>query len=276
MSTTRTITRATTDTQSRSGRGGALLAVLLMAPFLAQADATIANVATPAIRAGLGASGAEAELVVGGYLIAYAVLLITGARLGQAYGYKRLFVLGVAVFGLASLAAGLAPDAAVLVVMRVLQGAGAAAMYPQTLTGIQLNFAGAARTRAIGLFAIALAVGAVLGQILGGVLVSADIAGASWRPIFLVTTLIGHLTDAVPGRYAPDISGVAATTLQIGGAIGVAGFGSIYLALASHPGPVLASRAFAVTSLVLGGTAVLAAAAAYLATRLRGREGAAA
>jgi hypothetical protein len=87
-------------------------------------------------------------------------------------------------------------------------------------------------------------------------------------------TLIGHLTDAVPGRYAPDISGVATTTLQIGGAIGVAGFGSIYLALASHPGPVLASHAFAVTSLALGGTAVLAAAAAYLATRLRGREGA--
>lgn len=171
-------------------RDAAALAVLLMAPFLAQADATIANVATPAIRTGLGASGAAAELVVGGYLVAYAVLLITAARLGQAHGYKRLFLLGVAVFGISSLAGGLAANATVLVVMRVLLGAGAAAMYPQALTGIQLNFTGPARTRAIGLFAIALAGGAVFGQLLGGVLVTADIAGTGWRPILLINVPI--------------------------------------------------------------------------------------
>ncbi len=109
-----------------------LLAVLLVAPFLAQADATIANVATPAIRAGLGASATAAQLVIGGYLIAYAVLLITGARLGQTHGYKRLFLAGLAVFGASSLAGGLAPDPSLLVGMRVAQGAGAALMYPQT------------------------------------------------------------------------------------------------------------------------------------------------
>ena len=119
--------------------------MLLVAPFLAQADATIANVATPAIRAGIGASAAAAQLVIGGYLIAYAVLLITGARLGQTHGYKHLFLIGVAVFGVSSLAGGLAPDAAVLIGMRVAQGGGAALMYPQALTGIQLNFEGDAR-----------------------------------------------------------------------------------------------------------------------------------
>ena len=119
----------TTSTATRSRAGAAPLAVLLMAPFLAQADATIANVATPAIRTDLGASGAALELVIGGYFVAFAVLLITGARLGQIHGYKRLFLIGVAVFGGSSLGCGLAPDTTVLVGMRVLQGAGAALMF---------------------------------------------------------------------------------------------------------------------------------------------------
>jgi MFS family permease len=114
---------------ARRKRDGARLAVLLMAPFLAQADATIVNVAIPSIGGDLGASGAALELVVGGHLIVYAVLLITGARLGQTHGYRRLFLFGLAGFGGASLLCGLAPDPAVLVFARVLQGAGAALMY---------------------------------------------------------------------------------------------------------------------------------------------------
>ena len=92
-----------------AGHPRALLAVLLAAPFLSSVDATIANVATPAIRASLGASGASAELIIGGYLIAYATPLITGARLGQTHGYQRLFLLGMAGFAVTSLLAGLAP-----------------------------------------------------------------------------------------------------------------------------------------------------------------------
>ncbi|MGH2895462.1 MAG: hypothetical protein ACRDPM_19660 [Solirubrobacteraceae bacterium] len=86
-----------------------LLGLMLLAPFMAQADATIANVATPSIPAGLHASGAALELVIGGYLIAFAVLLITGARLGQTHGYKRLHLSGMAVFSLASLLCGTGP-----------------------------------------------------------------------------------------------------------------------------------------------------------------------
>jgi MFS family permease len=177
---------------------GRMLAVLLLAPLLASADATIANVATPAIRADLGASAAALELVVGGYFVAFAVLLITGARLGQTHGYKRLFLLGTGVFGAGSLFGGLAPDPALLIVARMLQGAGAALMLPQALSGIQLHFEGDARARAIGKYSLALSGGAVIGQILGGVLVS---AGHSWRPVFLVNVPI-CIAAIVAGRRA--------------------------------------------------------------------------
>src|SRR3954463_15457987 len=139
---------------------GRMLAVLLLAPFLAPAAAPIATVATPAIRADLGASGAALELVVGGYFVAFAVLLITGARLGQTHGYKRLFLIGTGVFGTGSLFAGLAPDPVLLILARVMQGAGAALMLPQVLSGIQLHFAGEARTRAIGRYSLPLSRGA--------------------------------------------------------------------------------------------------------------------
>ena len=180
-----------------------LLAVLLIAPFMAQADATIANVAAPSIHADLHTTGAELELVIGGYLIAFAVLLITGARLGQIHGYRRVFLLGVGVFTGASLLCGLAPGPIALIAARVLQGAGAALMFPQALTGIQLTFEGAERARAIGLYAIALSIGAVAGQVLGGVLVSADVLGSEWRSIFFVNVPVGVAVIAAGARYLP-------------------------------------------------------------------------
>jgi MFS family permease len=204
--------------QKGTMRPGWVLGVLLAGPFMAQADATIANVAAPSIHASLGASGAALELVIGGYLIAFAVLLITGARLGQTHGYRRVYLLGVGIFTVASLLCGLALDPVMLVLARVLQGAGAALMFPQTLTGIQVGFAGQRRTRAIGLYAVALSSGAVIGQILGGVLISANLAGSSWRPVFLVNVPAGVLAiaaglrampaDANRTRHPVDIAGV--------------------------------------------------------------------
>jgi len=193
-------------TYERLPHKGRLLAVLLMGPFMAQADATIANVATPSIRADLGASGAALELVVGGYMIAFAMLLITGARLGQTHGYRRVFVLGVTTFTTASVLCGLAPTPAVLVAARILQGAGAALMFPQALTGIQLSFEGAERARAIGVYAIALSSGAVAGQILGG-LISLDLAGTDWRAIFLVNAPIGAAVVLAARRHLPADDG---------------------------------------------------------------------
>jgi hypothetical protein len=181
-----------------------LLAVLLIAPFMAQADATIANVAAPSIHADLHTSGAELELVIGGYLIAFAVLLITGARLGQMHGYRRVFLFGVGVFTGASLLCGLAPGPIVLIAARVVQGAGAALMFPQTLTGIQLTFEGAERARAIGLYAIALSIGAVAGQVLGGLLVSADVLVLGWRAIFSVNVPVGVAVIVAGARHVPE------------------------------------------------------------------------
>lgn len=209
----------------RPPRRGRMLAVLLAAPFMAQADATIANAATPSIRVGLGASGAALELVIGGYLIAFAVLLITGARLGQTHGYRRVFMLGVGMFTLASLACGLAPNPVLLIVARVAQGSAAALMFPQALTGIQRHFSGPARVRAIGRYAIALSAGAVTGQILGGALISANLAGTGWRAIFLINVPVGVLVLGAASRWLPaddrrasrslDGPGVAALSVAV-------------------------------------------------------------
>jgi MFS family permease len=196
---------------------GWLLAVLLVGPFMAQADATIVNVATPSIRADMGASGTALELVIGGYLVAFAVLLISGARLGQTHGYRRMFLVGITTFGAASLACGLAPDPTVLVVARVLQGISAALMFPQALTGIQLNFDGRDRARAIGLYAIALSAGAVMGQILGGILVSANIGGTQWRAIFLISVPIAMVTVAAGLRHLPADERRAARRIDLRG-----------------------------------------------------------
>jgi MFS family permease len=217
MGMTALATLRRTRTPDAAGKAW-MLGVLLVGPFLAQADATIANVATPSIHADLGASGAALELVIGGYLVTFAVLLITGARLGQTHGYRRVFLAGLAAFGAASLACGLAPDPTVLVVARVLQGTAAALMFPQTLTGIQLNFAGAERMRAIGLYAVALSVGAVVGQVLGGVLVSANIAGSQWRAIFLVNVPVAAIAVAAGLRHLPMDGRRAKRRMDLAGA----------------------------------------------------------
>ncbi len=172
-----------------------ILATLLAGQFMVNVDVTIVNVATPSIASGLHASGAVLETVVAGYTLAYAVLLVTGARVGRMFGYRRVFLGGLALFTLASLACGLAPTSAVLVTSRILQGVGAAALVPQVLTGLQVAFTGTRRARAIGAYSAVLAGSAVVGQILGGVLVSTQ----SWRTIFLINVPIGFVTF-VAGR----------------------------------------------------------------------------
>jgi MFS family permease len=196
---------------------------------------TIANVATPAIHQNLHASGAQVQLVIGGYMISFAMLLITGARLGQAYGYRCAFLSGIALFTLASLGCGLAPDPGVLIAARVLQGAGAAVMFPQTFTGIQLRFTGQARAAAIASYAMALSGGAVTGQVLGGLLVAANVAGLGWRAVFLVNVPIGAAALIAGWRYLPpdgrrsgrsDLADGPVGTAPVGTAPGTASGGS--------------------------------------------------
>ncbi|WP_024936634.1 MULTISPECIES: MFS transporter [Actinomadura] len=175
----------------RDGSGRLALAVILLGQFMAILDVNIVNVALPTMRADLHASGSGLQLVVAGYIISYAVLLITGARLGDIAGHRRMFHLGLAVFAAASLACGLAPSTGALVVFRFLQGAGAALLTPQVMSMIQRGFTGAARARALGLYSAVIACGSVVGQVAGGLLVSADLFGTGWRTVFLVNVPIG-------------------------------------------------------------------------------------
>lgn len=184
-------------------RPGLLLATILTGQFMALLDVFIVNVAAPTMRGDLHASGGALQLIIAGYSISYAVLLITGARLGGLLGHRRLFVAGVAVFTGASLACGLAQGTGELIGFRFVQGAGSALMIPQVLSLLQLNFRGEARTRAMSVYTAVLSSGAALGQTIGGVLVSADVFGAGWRPVFLVNVPIGLLMLAVVPRVLP-------------------------------------------------------------------------
>src|ERR1700730_13463044 len=166
-------------------------------------DASIVNVAIPTIQGSLRASGASLQLVVAGYTVAYAVLLVTGARLGDILGHRRVFLGGLAIFTVSSLGCGLAPTAGSLIALRFVPGVGAATMIPQVLSLIQRTYQGAARTRAMSIYSAVLAGGAVVGQVVGGLLISADLFGSSWRPIFLVNVPIGVLLLAAGARLLP-------------------------------------------------------------------------
>jgi MFS family permease len=180
-----------------------VLAIVLTGQLMAVMDNSIVNVAVPSMAAGLHASGALLQLVVAGYTISYAVLLVTGARLGDILGHRRVFLGGAALFTLASLGCGLAPSAGSLVALRFIQGTGAAVMIPQVLSLIQRTFTEPGpRARAMSRYAAVLSGGVVLGQVLGGLLVSANIAGSTWRPIFLVNVPVGVVVLAF-GRLLP-------------------------------------------------------------------------
>jgi MFS family permease len=181
----------------------AMLLVLLAGQFMALLDVTIVNVAMPTIGRSLHASGAELQLVVAGYTVSYATLLITGARLGDLVGRRRMFTAGTGLFTLASLTCGLAPGIGALIAARFIQGAGAAAMMPQIMSVIQVRFSGAARARALSAYTAVLSSGFVAGQVIGGVLVSADLFGAAWRPVFLVNVPIGLAVLALVPRVVP-------------------------------------------------------------------------
>jgi MFS family permease len=187
----------------RIGSPSVLLVIVLAGQLMAVLDTSVVNVAVPSIHAGLHASGAALQLIVAGYVISYAVLMVTGARFGDLFGHRRVFLAGVAGFTLASLGCGLAPETGTLIALRFVQGAAAAVMIPQVLSLIQRTFTGPERARAMRAYSATLAGGVVLGQIIGGLLISADLLGSSWRPIFLVNVPVGLLVLAAGARLLP-------------------------------------------------------------------------
>jgi MFS family permease len=194
------LTFPTPERTSADTRRWWALAVLLTGTLLPPLDFFIVNVALPALQADLQATSSVAQLVVSVYAAAYAVTLILGGRLGDLYGRKRVFIVGMVGFGAASALCGLAPSAGVLVVGRLLQGVSAAIMAPQSLASIHAIFPAREKTRALSLYGVTIGLAAVAGQFLGGVLVSTDLLGLGWRAVFLINLPV--IVLAVPAALA--------------------------------------------------------------------------
>ncbi|MFI9718493.1 MFS transporter [Streptomyces sp. NPDC052396] len=194
------------------------LSVVLAGVFMAVLDTFIVLVATPAIQRDLNATDADVQLVLAGYQLAYAVALITSARLGDLVGRRRMFLSGLALFTLASAACAAAPGPAALIAARVVQGLGAAAMFPQIFSMIQVLLPPERRARAFGVLGAVIGLAGVAGQLLGGVLVSADLFGTSWRPIFWVNVPVGLLTLALAAAFVPESRAPGAQRLDLAGA----------------------------------------------------------
>ncbi|WP_444878346.1 MFS transporter [Citrobacter koseri] len=179
------------------------LAVLLLAGFITIFDLFVVNVAIPDMQKGLNASFAQISFIVVGYELAFGVLLITGGRLGDLYGRRRLFSMGMAGFTVASALCGLAPAIGFLICARVLQGLAAALLFPQVYASVRVNFSGDDSRRAFGFLGMTLGLAAITGQVLGGWLVHADLFGLGWRSIFLINVPI-CLIAVVAARYIPE------------------------------------------------------------------------
>jgi EmrB/QacA subfamily drug resistance transporter len=206
-----------------------MLPVLLGAMFMAQFDLYVVNVAAPSLEGSLHAGQAALELIVGGYAFTYASGLISGGRLGDLFGHRRLFLAGTLAFTAASLLCGLAQTPGQLVFARLLQGLTGAAMVPQVLALITAVFPPAERPRALSWFGVTMGVGAVAGQVLGGALLVVNLFGLGWRVVFLVNVPIGIAGLALARRLLPESRAAARPKLDPLGAIGVSG--SLALAL---------------------------------------------
>jgi len=192
-----------TKTSAPGRREWVVLAVALTASVMAIFDLFVVNIAMAHIRNGLDAGDAAVELVVSGYAFAYAAGLITGGRLGDRFGYRRVFATGMAAFTAASLLCALAQTATELVATRIVQGLTAAVMVPQVLSLITVSFPAAHRGRATAWYGAAAGFAALAGQIGGGLLLDWDIAGLDWRTIFLVNVPVGCVATALALRTLP-------------------------------------------------------------------------
>ncbi|HGH5395806.1 TPA: MFS transporter [Raoultella planticola] len=184
------------------GRAGLLL--LLTGQMLPLIDTSITNVALDSITHSLDASATQLELIIALYGVSFAVCLAMGSKLGDNYGRRRLFMWGVALFGLASLLCGMANSIGGLLAARTLQGAGAALIVPQILTTLHVTLKGSAHARAISLYGGIGGIAFIVGQMGGGWLVSADIAGLGWRNAFFINVPICLLVLAFSRRYVPE------------------------------------------------------------------------
>lgn len=207
------------------------LVLLLSGSFLTILDVFIVNVAIPRIRSDLGASFAEVELVIAVYSLAYAVSLVTGGRLGDTYGRRRVFMVGMAAFAVASALCGLAPSPSALVAARLVQGVSAALVFPQVLAIIRVSFEGDDRRKAFAAMGAVAGGSAIAGQLFGGLLVEFAPWDLGWRSVFLVNLPVVAVVLPFAGRLIPESRADGATRLDVIGAL----LGAFALALLVYP-----------------------------------------
>jgi EmrB/QacA subfamily drug resistance transporter len=225
--------RAEAPTEGHDPRRWMALSILLVAGFMDLLDTSIVNVAIPSIRGHLHASYSELQWMVAGYLLAVAVGLITGGRLGDIAGRKRVFLVGVLGFGLTSLGSGLAPVPSVLVTTRILQGLSAAVMIPQILSFIQVSFSRQEKTRALGLYSSIAGVAVMSGPLMAGVLL--DVLGWSWRSIFLINVPVSVCVIGAALAIVPESKAREAQRVDLGG-IGLVSLGLFALVFGTIEG----------------------------------------
>jgi EmrB/QacA subfamily drug resistance transporter len=245
------------------------LPIVLAGTFMVVLDFFIVNVALPSMQARLHASDGAIEWVVAGYSLTSAVLLIGAGRLGDRHGRRRVFALGLGLFTLSSAACGLAPSPGVLVVARLVQGGAAALLMPNVLSLIGVLYDGVDRARALAAYGMTMGLAAVSGQLIGGVLVQADVAGLGWRMVFLINVPVGALALALTSRVVPE------SRVQGSGRVDLTGTLLVSAAVTAIVLPLVESRAhgWPLWTWLSLGAAPLVLAAFAMQQRRRGAAG---
>ncbi|MEU5437998.1 MFS transporter [Streptomyces sp. NPDC020719] len=206
--------------------GWVAIGLVLVAAFMQLVDVSIVNVAVTEIQRGLGADYTQIQWVLAGYTLAFAVLLVASGRMGDRIGRKRVFLIGMSAFTVASLLCGVAQNPEMLVGSRLLQGLAAALMYPQVYSVIQVTVPVKQRGAVLGVLGGVIGLAAITGPLVGGLLIQTNLFHWGWRPIFLVNVPIGLLTVLLALRFLPesradeadpiDWAGVVLITLSVG------------------------------------------------------------
>ncbi|MCD9875646.1 MFS transporter [Streptomyces guryensis] len=227
MTSTETSSSGTTGARPAAGdrRRWFALAIVMTAAFMDLVDVTIVNIAIPSIQRDADASVSQIQWITAGYALAFAAGLITGGRLGDIHGRKRLFLIGIGGFTLASALCGFAANPEMLVASRILQGGMAAMMVPQVLSIVHATFPAHERGKVFGLFGAIVGLGAVSGPLLGALLTEWNLWGLQWRPIFLINLPVGiaglilgsrFITESkAPRALKLDLVGVALVTVGL-------------------------------------------------------------
>lgn len=195
-----------------------VLAIVLAAVFMQLLDTTITTVAVPSIQSSLHATFGEVQLVLAGYSLAFACVLVTGGRLGDIYGRKRLFLIGMITFTVASAVCGAAPDGQTLVIARIVQGVCSGLMFPQVLAILQVTFSDRDKPKAFAIYGATIGLATILGPVLGGALIKLNLFGTDWRAIFYVNVPIGLVALAAGVRQLTESTAPQADRLDLVGA----------------------------------------------------------